>query len=82
MLARYGGAFGMSAAIHAAIVVALVWTTYVPPLGRRQPERQVEVVLLPPSEDTQFPGLKPVERSRGAAPSGLEEEDPHLGVLA
>jgi hypothetical protein len=66
MLARYGGAFGMSTAMHAAIVAALVWTTYVPPLGsQRTPERSVEVVLLPPGEDSQFPGLKPVERSRG-----------------
>jgi hypothetical protein len=69
MLARYAGAFGMSMAMHAAIVAALVWTTYVPPPAfQAKPDKGVEVVLLPPSEDSQFPGLKPVERSRAGAP--------------
>jgi len=68
MRARYGGAFGTSATIHAAIVAALAWTAYVPSVGSPKPDRRVEVVLLPPSEDSQFPGLKPVERSRGGAP--------------
>jgi hypothetical protein len=68
MRARYGGAFGTSAALHGAVVVCLVWSTYVPPSRAQQKAaRQTEVVLLPPSEDSQFPGLKPVERSRGGA---------------
>jgi len=47
----------------------LMWATQLPSLGPLQkPEREVEVVLLPPSEDGAFPGLKPVERSRGGAP--------------
>jgi hypothetical protein len=67
MLARYGGAFGTSMVMHAAIVAGLVWTTYVPPLATRQkPARQVEVLLLPPSEDSAFPGLKPIDRNRAA----------------
>lgn len=76
MLARYGGAFGMSMACHAAVVVILVWTAYVPLPGPRQKaERQLEVVLLPPNEDSAFPGLKPVERSRGGpVPDGLDRE--------
>jgi hypothetical protein len=81
MLARYVGAFGMSTAMHAALVAALVWTTYVPAPGvRRKPERGVEVVLLPPSEDSQFPGLKPVERSRGASPGDLKSEGQIAGA--
>jgi hypothetical protein len=67
MWARYGGAFGMSMALHATLVAWLVWSTYVPPSGQKKTERQVEVVLLPPSEDSAFPGLKPVERSRAGA---------------
>lgn len=64
---RYAGSFGTSLAIHAAIAVWLASTTYVPPVGAPPAERRVEVVLLPPSEDSAFPGLKPVERSRGGA---------------
>ncbi len=67
MWARYGGAFGTSMAIHAAIVAGLVWTTFIPPPAATQKPRQIEVVLLPPSEDSAFPGLKPVERSRSGA---------------
>ena len=69
MRARYAGAFGTSILMHGALAAWLMGATYVPPLGPQQkPERQVEVVLLPPSEDGAFPGLKPVERSRGGAP--------------
>jgi len=68
MWARYGGAFGTSMAMHLAIVAALVWTTYVPPPGSQlKADTRVEVVLLAPNEDSQYPGLKPVERSRGGA---------------
>jgi hypothetical protein len=68
MSARYGGAFGASIAIHAAIAGWLALSTYVPPLRSKQPAKSIEVVLLPPNEDSQYPGLKPVERSRGGAP--------------
>ena len=69
MRARYAGAFGTSILMHGALAAWLMGATYVPPLGPQQkPERQVEVVLLPPNEDGAFPGLKPVERSRGGAP--------------
>src|SRR5262245_45676388 len=68
MWARYGGAFGTSMALHAALVAVLAWSTYVPPLGQQKKPRPIEVVLLPPSEDSQFPGIKPVERSRAGAP--------------
>ncbi len=64
MWTRYGGAFGTSMAMHAAVVAALVWSTWLPPLPSGRQPRQIEVVLLPPSEDSAFPGLKPVERSR------------------
>lgn len=61
MLARYGGAFATSVALHAAIAAALIW----PASGlfrRSATERSVEVLLLPPAEDSRFPGLKPVPR--------------------
>jgi len=82
MGARYGGAFGVSALIHGAFAAWVLWAGYVPPLGlQQQPERQMEVVLLPPSEDGAFPGLKPVERSRGGPPiEGLESEGQIAGA--
>lgn len=82
MGARYGGAFGVSGLIHGALAAWLIWATYVPPLGfRQQPERKMEVVLLPPNEDSGFPGLKPVERSRGGPPiEGLEREGQIAGA--
>ena len=45
MLARYGGAFGTSMAIHAAVAAWLVLSTYVPPARAQQQERKTEVVL-------------------------------------
>src|SRR5215813_12655566 len=69
MWTRYGGAFGMSMAMHAAVVAALVWSTWMPALSAGRQPRQIQVVLLPPSEDSGFPGLKPVERSRAGATS-------------
>lgn len=75
MWARYGGAFGTSLTLHAAVAAWLAWTTFVPPVRAPQLERRVEVVLLPPSEDSAFPGLKPVERSRnGAVVEDLKSE--------
>jgi hypothetical protein len=61
MLARYGGAFATSAALHIAVALWLAG----PPTPRLPlPHgRNVEVILLPPSEDRVFHGLKPVERS-------------------
>src|SRR5689334_22397279 len=67
MWARYGGAFGASFAVHGAIAAWLVLSSYVPSLGPKQPAKSVEVVLLAPNEDSQYPGLKTVERSRGGA---------------
>jgi len=59
MLARYGGAFAASAALHIAVAVWLSGS-----MPRAVPrELNVEVVLLPPAEDRLFHGLKPVERS-------------------
>jgi hypothetical protein len=62
MFARYGGAFASSAALHAAIVGLLAWATSVPVPGPAR-ERPMQVVLLPPSEDSQFRGVKPVDRA-------------------
>jgi hypothetical protein len=59
MLARYGGAFATSLALHAAIAAALAWPGS-QLVSRRASERPIEIVLLPPAEDSRFPGLKPV----------------------
>jgi hypothetical protein len=81
MFARYGGAFGTSMALHAAVAAWLAWTTFVPPLAaQQQPERRVEVVLLPPAEDSAFPGLKPVERSRAEGRGDLKGEGEIAGA--
>src|SRR4051812_40872561 len=67
MVARYGGAFVTSAAVHAAIVAWLAWSTFIPGGSTARAERKMQVVVLAPSEDSGFPGLKPVERSRAGA---------------
>jgi hypothetical protein len=60
MLARYGAAFTTSAVLHLAVAL---WLAGLPTPSVIPRDRNVEVVLLPPSEDTVFHGLKPVERS-------------------
>jgi len=60
MLARYGGAFAISTVLHLAVALWLAGVPSAPPGAR---ERNVEVVLLPPSEDVAFHGLKPVDRA-------------------
>src|SRR5689334_22270284 len=57
MLARYCGAFGVSFAAHAALLVWLAW-----PFGTSTAARDVTIVLLPPAEDSTYHGLKPVDR--------------------
>jgi hypothetical protein len=80
MLARYGGAFGTSVGLHAAFAVWFGWTTAMPALAARQANRPVEVVLLPPAEDSRFPGLKPVEPSHGDAPGDLKADGEIAGA--
>src|SRR5213592_2110288 len=81
MWARYVGAFGTSVALHGALVVWLAWATIVlPPAGAGQPEIRMEVVLMPPTEDSAFPGLKPVERSAGGPPRDLRGEGQIAGA--
>lgn len=60
MLTRYLSAFGTSAVIHGAFAAWFAWSTSVaaPPAS----ERPVRVVLLAPSEDSRFPGVRPVDR--------------------
>lgn len=92
VLARYGGAFGTSLGLHAALAAWLAWPAAVHRAAAS--ERRVEVVLLPPQEDSAFAGLKPVDRGdarwkpsgafeRGAALAGsdLERISAHLPVL-
>jgi hypothetical protein len=80
MLARYGGAFGTSMVLHAALAGWMAWATLVPAPAVQQANRGIEVVLLPPSEDSAFPGLKPVERSGGKAPQDLKSEGEIAGA--
>ncbi len=60
MLARYGGAFAISAVLHTLAALCLIGSPTVVSPSR---ERAVEVVLLPPAEDSTFHGLKPVDRT-------------------
>jgi hypothetical protein len=69
VVARYAGAFSTSMALHAALAVLLAWPATVPSPQDGESGRHIEVVLLPPPEDSSFPGVKPVERSR-AHPHG------------
>src|SRR5689334_13524855 len=59
MLARYCGAFGVSCAAHAALLVWLAW-----PFGTSAAARQVPLLPPPPAEDHPFPRLQPVRRLR------------------
>ena len=69
MLARYCGAFGVSCAAHAALLVWLAW-----PFGTSAAARDVTIVLLPPAEDSAYHGLKPVDRlDSGWKTPGLSE---------
>jgi hypothetical protein len=91
MWGRYGAAFGTSMAIHAAVVVAIASAGWIPPLGAGRQPRQMEVVLLPPTEDSAFPGLKPLDRSHDAhgevtgegqiAGADIDRIGNHLAVL-
>jgi hypothetical protein len=74
MLARYTGAFGCSTALHAAVAVWLAWSTFIPPTS----DRHIDVVLLPPTEDSAFPGLKPIDR---ADPSWRTGDFSHEGGI-
>lgn len=61
MRVHYGVAFATSALVHLCVLGGLVWGTL-----ERAPsleDRSVQVVLLPPLEDSTFRGLKPVERT-------------------
>jgi hypothetical protein len=78
--ARYGGAFATSLLVHAAVVAALVLTTYVPPARAPKAGRQTEVLLLPPAEDQAFPGLKPVERTDAGIRDDLHGEGEIAGA--
>jgi hypothetical protein len=80
MLARYGGAFGTSVGLHAALAVWFGWTIVVPATAVRQADRPVEVVLLPPAEDSRFPGLKPVEPDPAGTPADLKAEGEIAGA--
>jgi hypothetical protein len=62
MFARYGGAFGASAIAHAVVALLLAGSRSEPG-GVAPPEKPLDIVVLPPAEDSSFAGLKPVERS-------------------
>jgi hypothetical protein len=59
--ARQGGAFTLSVASHGALVLWLIgpfWIT-----RPQSTERPMRVVLLPPVEDSRFPGVNPIDRN-------------------
>ena len=71
MFARYSGAFSVSAIAHAVVAFWLAGAR-VEPGGVVPPEKPLEIVVLPPTEDSSFAGLKPVERSN----PGWKVDDP------
>ena len=61
MTTHQGGAFAMSVALHGALLLWLIgpfWIT-----ASRSKERPMQVVLLPPVEDSRFPGVNPIDRN-------------------
>lgn len=80
MLARYGGAFGTSMALHAALAAWFAWTAALPAFGPRAADRPVQIVLLPPAEDSRFPGLKPVEPNLAGTPADVKGEGDIAGA--
>ena len=61
MLRRYASAFAGSLALHAGVILAIVWfLSTAPRLVVDTPEPAVRAFVVPP-EDPKFPGLNPVE---------------------
>ena len=60
MRGRYAAGFGASIAMHATLAAWLAWPPPVPPASSAA-ETAMQVVLLAPSEDPNFPGLKPLD---------------------
>jgi hypothetical protein len=61
MSPRQGGAFVISVALHGALLLWLIgpfWIT-----APRSTARPMQVVLLPPVEDSRFPGVNPIDRN-------------------
>ncbi len=76
VLGRYVSAFSGSVALHAALVVVLLWPVPVrTPVGGAgaPPPRSIEVFAVPP-EDARFPGLRPVDPSSAARIQSLDED--------
>ena len=75
MTRRLGAAFGASLGLHAALAVWLAWPLR--PAATGGADSQVQVVLLPPNEDTAFPGLKPRDPHDAAwKPDPISPEEP------
>ena len=59
MSTRQGGAFAMSVALHGALLLWLIGPFWIVP---QSTGRTMQVVLLPPVEDSRFPGVHPIDR--------------------
>ena len=68
---RYGSSFGASLIAHAVVALLLAGSRSEPG-AVTPPEKPLEIVVLPPAEDSSFAGLKPVERSN----PGWKVDDP------
>jgi hypothetical protein len=67
MRPRYFRAFGLSAALHLLAAAALVWLAQSPAIRTGSKERNLQTVVVAPSEDRGYPGLKPVDRQADVA---------------
>jgi hypothetical protein len=62
MRPRYFRAFGLSAALHVLAAATLVWLAQSPAIRTGSKERTLTTVVVAPTEDRGYPGLKPVDR--------------------
>jgi hypothetical protein len=82
MIARYFSAFGGSLAFHAGVIAILIWLTRadLPRLAVDAPPPSAMPVFVVPPEDTTYPGLKPIDRTRKDRLPALDAESSAISI--
>jgi hypothetical protein len=82
VLGRYLSAFSGSLALHAALLLILVWPVRpgVPRQTAADPSPPSLIVFPVPQEDARFPGLKPVDREAAARIQPLDEDSATVSI--